>query len=309
MEVRSRERVAYVNGAFVPESQAVVSVFDRGFTSGDGAFDTMRTFKGRIFKLVEHVDRLYRSCRYLGIDPRMSKEEMARHTEEVVARNEPLRGPEDDYWVTQRITRGRQSPSHRVEIESQATVVIVCVPLPWSSRARYFRTGVPLRTSPIRRVPPEYLDPRAKVQNYLNQTLADLLAREGHPDDWSLILDWQGNVAEGSGYNFFIVSHGRALTAHGRYVLEGISRQTVFEICEDAGIPVAEADFSLYDVYNGDEAFVTGSSFCVLPVRSVDGRGIGDGAIPGPITERILTTWSGRVGVDIAGQYLTHVGV
>ena len=300
------ERVVYINGGFVPESQASISILDRGFTAGDSAFDTMRTFKGEIFKLNEHLVRLYRSCKYIGIDPGMTKEEMASLTLEVLERNKHLLGPDDDYWVTQRVTRGLQGSSIRAGQEG-ANVIILCQPLPWENRAKYFKVGVPLRTSPIRRTPPEYLDPRAKVQNYINQTLADELARDGHPDALSLLLDMNGNVAEGSGYNFFIVSDGKVMTSEPAYVLGGISRDTVNEICQELSIPLAETAYNLFDVYNADEAFITGSSYCMLPVSSVDGRTIGEGTVPGAVTGRILRTWSGMVGVDIAQQYLAHV--
>ncbi|MBI4337978.1 MAG: aminotransferase class IV [Chloroflexi bacterium] len=304
MAAPAGERVVYLNGKFVPESQATVSISDHGFTHGDAAFDTMRTFKGKVFKLKEHVERLYRSCKYAGIDPGISQGEMSRLTDEVVERNKHLLGPSDDFWVTQRVTRG--VPSARPGEKEQPTIIILCRPLPWE-RAKFYQTGISMRTSPIRRTPPQYLDPRAKLQNYLNQVMAEMLAKQGDPDVWSLLLDENGNVAEGSGYNFFIVRDGRVITSHERYVLGGISRQTTMEICQELNIPAAEMDFNLYDVYTADEAFITATSVCLLPVRSVDTRTIGDGAIPGSITGRILGTWSGMVGVDIAGQYLAHI--
>jgi branched-chain amino acid aminotransferase len=299
------ERTVYLNGGWVPESKAVVSIFDAGFTMGDAAFDTMRTFNGKIFRLAEHVDRLFRSCRYIGISPGVPKEQMIELTKELVERNKSLPGPFEDYWVTIRITRGIQPPSHRPEGGTKPTIIIACMPLPWLSRAPYFATGVPLVTSPIRRVPSQCLDPRAKVQNYLNLTMADLVAREGRQDAWSLILDLEGNVAEAYGANFFIVLNGGVVGPLSDSALEGISRQTVIDVCRSLSIPITLKDFGLYDVYNADEAFISATSFCILPVRSVDGRAIGE-SVPGEVVKALWSEWSKLVGVDIVEQYLAR---
>ena len=148
------ERVAYIDGAIVPESEARVSIKDLGFIYGDAVFDTTRTFSHRIFKLKEHLDRLYESLGYLRIDPGMDRDEMARVTMEVLDANLPMLDPDDDYWVTQRVTRGlREDP------DKKPTVIVDCHPLPLAERAHYYRDGLPVATPSVRRTPPESISP------------------------------------------------------------------------------------------------------------------------------------------------------
>ena len=142
----AKERVAYLNGEIVPESEAKISFRDRGFLYGDAVFDVARTFGGKIFKLDEHLERLYTSLKYLRIDPRMPKERMAEITMQVLEANLPLLESDDDYWVAQRVTRGE-----RTDGESSPTVLVECTPLPFKARASYFRDGLPVVTPSIRR--------------------------------------------------------------------------------------------------------------------------------------------------------------
>ena len=133
----ANERVAYVNGEIVPESEAVISIRDRGFLQGDAVFDTTRTFGGRIFRLDEHLDRFFHSLKYMRIDPGMTKQDFARLTMEVLETNMPLIEADDDYWVTQRVTRGVT-----VDGEERPSIIIECVPLPFKARAAYYRDGL-----------------------------------------------------------------------------------------------------------------------------------------------------------------------
>ena len=299
----SDERVVFINGRILPESRAHISIDDRGFLYGDAVFDTTRTFGGRIFKLAEHLDRFYDSLRYLRLDPGMSKEEMAKVTMEVLEANLPLLGPGEDYWVTQRVSRGvaQSDGTYR------PTVVVECKPLPLRQRARYYRDGLHVVTPSVRRTPPDAVSPRAKIQNYVNLILGELEVKAQDPDAWAVLLDVNGNVAEGMGSNFFVVKDGRLLTPGERYVLGGISRQTVLELARELGIPVEEGDLDLFDVYTAEEAFVTSTSFCICPVSKVNGAVIGDGGVPGPVTDRLQKAYSGLVGLDIVGQYLAFL--
>ena len=178
-----RERVAYVNGRIVPESQASVSIRDRGFLQGDAVFDTTRTFGGRIFRLDEHLTRFYDSLKYMRLDPKLSKERMAELTMQVLDENLPLLDDDDDYWVTQRVTRGVN-----VDGEYRPTVIIECVPLPFKARARYYRDGIPVVVPSVRRTPPESQSPRAKVHNYINLIQADKEVKAQNPDAWPILL-------------------------------------------------------------------------------------------------------------------------
>ena len=296
------ERVAYVNGHIVPESEAVVSIRDRGFLQGDAVFDTTRTFGGRIFRLDEHLDRFFSSLKYMRIDPGLTKDDFARLTMEVLKANLPLLDGDDDYWVTQRVTRGV-----RVGGEDRPSIIIECVPLPFKARARYYRDGLPVIVPSVRRTPPESQSPRAKVHNYVNLVQAELEVRSQNPDAWPILLDTNGNLAEGPGSNIFIVKDGAVMTPKEQFVLAGISRRVTIELAQELGIEVHETDIDLFDAYTADEAFVTSTSFCICPVSSFNGSTVADGAVPGPVTDRLTRAYSGMVDLDITAQYLARL--
>ena len=296
------QRVAYVNGEILPESDAKISIHDRGFLQGYSVFDTTRTFGHRIFKLDEHLDRFFKSLKYARIDPLIDKSELTRITMEVVNINLPLISDDDDYWVTQRVSRGISTPEG-----DNPTVIVESVPLPFSARAKYYSKGMPVVVPSVRRTPPESLSPRAQIQNYANLVQAEFEAKERNPLRWPILLDMNGDLCEGPGSNFFIVKDGAVVTPREQYVLAGISRSTTLELAAELGIETVEANIDLYDAYTADEAFVTSTSFCICPVISVNGSVIGEGSIPGPITRRLLNAYSGLVGIDIAGQYLSRL--
>lgn len=299
----AQERVVYINGEIVPESEGKVSFRDQGFVTGDAVFDATRTFGGEIFKLRGHLDRLYDSLKYMRLDPGIPKNQMAELTMQVLAANQPLLGADDDYWVIQRISRGVPMGGGKYK----PTVVIECNPLPFAARARYYRDGLNVVIPSIRRTPPECMSPRVKVHNYINLILADQEAKAQNPDAFSILLDINGNMAEGLGSNFFIVKDGMVVTPKEQYVLAGISRETVIELAQGLNTEVQEADIDLYDVYTADEAFVTSTSFCICSVSSVNGSPIGDGSIPGPVTDCLQKAYSDLVGIDVVGQYLKRL--
>jgi branched-chain amino acid aminotransferase len=300
------ERVAYFNGEIVPESQVKISLWDMGFLYGDAAFDVTRTFGGKIFKLREHLDRFYNSLKYMRLDPGMSKDQMADLTMQVLEANLPLRGENDDYWVSQRVTRGVPTTGEPTATAGGhvPTVVIACRTLPFKERAHIFRDGVQLVTPSVRRTPPESQSPRVKVQNHINLVLADLEVKAQNPDALPLMLDTNGNLSEGLGLNFFMVKDGVITTPREQFVLGGISRQTAIELAQELNFEMREADIDLFDAYTADEAFVTSTSWCICPVPSVNGTVLGDGGVPGPVTDRLQKAYSGLVGIDIVGQYM-----
>ncbi len=302
----ANQRVAWFNGKIVPESQVLVSFRDRGFKYGDAVFDTARTFKGKIFKLEAHVDRLLRSLRYLRIDPGLTRGQFIEITHDVVERNRHLLGPDEDYWVSQRVSRGEDA----IVGESAAsgpTVIVECTPLPLKARAALFRDGIPLITPSVRRTPPEALSPNAKTDNYLNMVMGDLEARAHDPAAWALLLDSRGFLSEGIGSNLFLVRDGALATPKRQQVLPGVSRAVVFELAAGLGLSVAEDDLTPYDAYTADEAFITSTSLCICPARSLNGARFGDGAIPGPVTRRLTDAFRALVGCDFVAQHLRHL--
>jgi branched-chain amino acid aminotransferase len=307
MQTRANERIAYFNGDYVPESQVLVPFRDRSWIFGDGAFDVARTFNGRVFRLEEHVERLYRSLKYLRIDPGLSPAEMIEISREVIGRNVHLLGPDEDYWVAQRISRGVQKADGDLWDHYGPNVIVECRPLPLKARARLFRDGIDVIIPSVRRTPPESLTPRAKTHNYLNVIAGDLEVHARDPEAWAVLLDVNGNLCEGLGSNVFVVKDGRLLTPRERFVLPGVSRQAVIDLAEQEGLPLVETDIDLYDAYNAEEMFLTSTSLCACPVRSVNGAAIGDGKVPGPVSERLMSAYAALVDCDFVAQYLRHL--
>jgi branched-chain amino acid aminotransferase len=280
---------------------------DRSFKYGDAAFDMTRTFVGRAFKLKEHVDRFYRSLRYLRIDPGLSAREMVAISEEVLERNSHFLTADTDFWLGQRVSRGLDAVGDEGWEQSGPTVIVECIPLPLEGRARLFRDGIDVIVPATRRTSPDALSPRAKTHNYLNLLRADMEAKARDPEAWSVLLDENGNLAEGIGSNVFIVQGGEVLTPRERYVLPGVSRATVIELAAQLGIPCRETDIDLFDAANAEEMFLTSTSLCICPVRSLDGQKVGDGKVPGPITKRLTDAYAKLVGCDFVAQYLKHL--
>jgi branched-chain amino acid aminotransferase len=303
----SADRIAYFNGRFVPEREVLVPFRDRGFKYGDAVFDTTRTFGHRPFKVAEHVERLYRSLRYLRIDPGLTPARMIEITAEVLRQNLPLLEPDDDFWVTQRVSRGLDPPHRDTWNQQGATVIVECVPLPLRERAPLYRDGIRVITPSVRRTPPQSLSPRVKTHNYLNMIAGDLEVRAQDPAAWAVLLDTAGNLAEGLGSNIFLISKGTLLTPREQTVLSGISRETVIALAGEAGITVVEKDLDLYDAYNADEAFLTSTSLCVCPITSVNGVRIG-AVVPGPLTRQLTEAYCRFVDFDFVGQYLKRLG-
>jgi branched-chain amino acid aminotransferase len=303
---RANDRVAYFNGNIVPEREVLVPFRDRSFKYGDAAFDMTRTFHGRAFKLKEHIARFYRSLKYLRIDPGLKPQEMVDISEEVLARNAHFLTPDSDFWIGQRVSRGVDAVGDEGWEDTGPTVIVECIPLPLKKRARLFRDGIDIVVPAIRRTAPEALSPRAKTHNYLNLIQADLQAKAQDPEAWSVLLDSNGHLSEGIGSNIFLVQDGEVLTPHERYVLPGVSRQTVMDLCGELGIPCREADLDLYDAGIADEIFMTSTSLCICPVRSLGGRVL-PAPLPGPITKQISDAYAKFVDCDFVAQYLKHL--
>ena len=274
------QRTVYLNGQYIPENEAVLPFRDRGVKYGDAVFDTTRTFGHKIFKLDEHIERLYL----------------------------PLIAADEDLWVSQRITRGIVDPNERSAWPDYVgpTVIVESLPLPLSTRAKLYRDGIEAYVPATRRTSPSMMSPRAKTHNYLNLILADLEVSAQNPEGFAVMLDENGNICEGRGSNVFMVTQGELWTPQERYVLPGISRQTVIELAGKIGLTCREKDFDLYDAYNGDEFFISSTSFCICPVRSLNGVDFAAGSVPGPVTKKLMDAYVDLVGYDWVGQYTRY---
>ena len=289
--------IAYFNGEWMPFSRVKRDPDDR-VGVGDVVFDSMRTFDGKIYKLKEHVDRLYRSLRYVRIDPGLSPEEMTEASEETIRRNEHLRAEVGDFQLMPIVTRG---PGLRAWNATQPSVTIKASPLPFFWFAHAYTGGMHAAIARTRSYPAEALDPKVKHFSRMNFHLAELEANDLDPGAWPILMDIDGNITEGAGYNVLIVSNGVIRSPTDRAILQGVSMGAMSELARQLDIPVVEEDLQPYHLYSADEVFFTSSSYCLLPVTYVDRREIADGK-PGPITQQLLAAWSETVGVDIVDQ-------
>jgi branched-chain amino acid aminotransferase len=303
----AEHRLVYINGEMVPEPNACVSVRDKGFVYGDSVFDTARTFAGKLFRLDAHIERLYRSLALTQIDCGLTPQEMTLATEQLVEANLPLLPDGEDFWVTQRVTTGLQPFDGEPLARSGPTVIIDCIPIPLRARAASFRDGIDAAISNRKRISPDALSANIKSNNYLNLFLAQREVQEQYPGAWALMCDSNGNIAEGAGCNYFAVKDGCVYTPTDEYVLPGVSRQIVIEICQSSGIEIQVAEMSMEQALNADEAFFSSTSLCVCPVRSINAKTY-PGGIPGPYTGQIMQAFIDLVGFDYVAQYLRFIG-
>jgi branched-chain amino acid aminotransferase len=296
--------LCYVNGSFVRASEAKISIFDRGFTSGEGVYDVTRSFGHKLFKLDAHIARLYRSLKYTRIDCGIPIEEMTRLSTDVFERNKHLLAPDDDCALWQVVIRG--SDRFTKGRPMTASVTVFCLPIAYHSFAREYVDGCVLVTPSTRRIPPQSLEAKAKITNKMNHTVAAFEAKQVNPRATPLMLDLDGNISETHLGNFFFVSGGKLCTSTDRTVLGGVTRSTLFALADEMGIPVVEADFTPYDVYCADEAFTASTSPSIVPVKSLNGTTIGT-SIPGPVTLKLMRAWEEMVGIDFVSQALGHI--
>jgi branched-chain amino acid aminotransferase len=281
MHRQMNERVVYFNGEIIPESRAVVSFRDRSFKYGDGAFDTTRTFGHRIFKLREHLDRLYNSARAIMLDIAMSKKAMEEAVLATLRANR-LR----DAYIRLVVTRGAGTLGLDPNRTSDPQIIIIADHIALYPED-YYRKGLEIITASTMRAHPATLNPRIKSLNYLNNILAKIEGLQAGCIE-ALMLNHKGEVAECTGDNIFIVKNGVLLTPPtDAGILEGITREAVMQLARDTKREVREQALTRHDVYVADECFLTGTAAEVVPVVKVDSRAIGDGT-PGPITRDLM---------------------
>jgi len=290
--------VAYVNGAFVPKEEAKISVYDHGYLYGDGVFEGIRAYNGRIFRLDRHLDRLYDSARYLMLEIPLSKPEMSAAIVETVRRC-GLR----DAYIRPVISRGVGDLGLDPRKCKVPTVVIIVDTIQLYPKEAYER-GLRAVTAAVRKVRPDAVSVQAKTLNYLSSILARLEANRAGVEE-ALMLQGDGYVCECSADNIFLVRGGEVWTPPAHLgILQGVTREAVMELARRQGLPMLERVFTLYDVYTADECFLTGTGAEVGPVVEVDSRRIAAGT-PGPITQRLIAAFRDlvmREGTPIYGE-------
>ena len=271
----------YLDGQLVDEKDAKISVFDHGLLYGDGIFEGIRFYNRRIFRLDQHIERLYDSAKAILLTIPISKEEMIQATRETCAAN----GLENGY-IRLVVTRGTGPMGLSPYKCPKATVFIIAASISLYSESAY-ETGLTMATVATRRPRHDILSPLVKSLNYLNNVMAKVEAIQAGAEE-GLMLNDQGLVAECTGDNVFVVRHGAIATPPlSAGALDGITRSVVFEIASELGIPIRETDMSRHEIYTADECFLTGTAAEVIAAVKLDQRVIGDGA-PGPITQRVI---------------------
>lgn len=297
------ERLVYINGAYFPEDDARISVFDSAVMLGDCVTESTRTFAQKPFRLEEHVKRLYQSLKVCRFDCGMDAEEMIALSLDVIARNLPAYGPDEDLWLVHNISRGAYPPSGDQSTRRSATIIIHTAPMDLRYWASFYVTGCHAVTPPSRAMPAVALDPKIKNRSRMAYTLAELECKLVDPMAQGILLDSDGYLAENKGGNFFIVADGVLKTPRTLQALAGITRRTTLEIAAELKIPTEETDLQPYDVYAADEAFFTSTPYCIMPATKFNGLPVGDGKV-GEITRRLLQGWAQLTGVDVTEQAL-----
>jgi len=276
-----REAKIYIDGKFYPEANAKVSVFDHGLLYGDGIFEGIRFYNGRVFRLEQHLERLWNSARSICLDIPMTRQEMTEALLETIRQNHLREG-----YIRLVVTRGVGNLGLNPEQCKNPSVIIIAATIALYHED-FYRKGLSIVTVATRRSNPASLNPAVKSLNYLNNVMARIEANLASADE-ALMLNDAGNVAECTADNVFIIKHGQIFTPPTTAgALEGITRSVVSDIAGEFDIKVIEADFTRHDIFVADECFLTGTAAEIVPVVKADGRIIGNGK-PGPITTRII---------------------
>ncbi len=291
---RNASILVWINGVLKPRAEATVSVFDSGFVLGDGVWEGLRVVDGQPLFLDEHLDRLFEGAKAIALDIGLDRRGLERAIRETLAANRM----HDGVHLRLMVTRGVKRTPYQDPRVTVGPATVVIIPEHKLAKPETLATGLSLFTVHVRRGFPDVQDPKLNSHSKLNCITACIQAYTAGADE-ALMLDPHGFVATCNSTHFFIVRGGEVWTSTGDYCLGGITRANVLRACREAGIPAFEKNFSLTQVYSADEAFCTGTFAGVVPVRSVDGRTIGDG-VPGPMVARLQALYRGLVERDVA---------
>lgn len=275
----------YIDGKYFDEADAKISVFDHGLLYGDGVFEGIRVYSRRIFKLDEHLERLYDSAKAILLKVPLNFDELRAATIEACRRNKL-----EDGYIRMLVTRGKGSLGLSPDSCARATVIIIAAEIELFPR-EYYTKGLRVATAPTRRTAPAALSPSVKSLNYLNNVMGKIEGKLCGAQE-VIMLNEQGYVAEGSGDNIFVLKKGTLFTPPiYSGALGGITRGVVMGLATGMGIPVSEVTLMRYDLFVADEVFLTGTGAEVIPAVEIDSRPIGDGT-PGPFTRRMMEAYA-----------------
>ena len=274
----------YIDGEFLPQAEAKVSVFDHGLLYGDGVFEGIRSYNGRVFKLDEHLERLYDSAKAIMLEIPISIETMEETVLETLRRNHLT-----EAYIRLIVTRGVGDLGLDPDKSPKPSIIIIADKIALYPQ-KYYEEGLEIVTVSVRRNYVEAINPRIKSLNYLNNILAKIEGKQAGAEE-VLMLNAEGYVVECSGDNIFWIKNEVLVTPPVHMgILEGITRNSVIDLAREAGMRVEERVFTRHDLYIADECFLTGTAAEVIPVVKIDRRSIGDGQ-PGKITQRLITAF------------------
>ena len=299
-------RKVYFNGEFINEKDAKISIYDSALMFGDMVFEMTRSFNHKQFLLEDHIDRLLTGLKILRIPVKYNKKQILKICENTIKKNSKYFKKDDEHRLMIDVSRGLLDIYKGIKnIHKDTNFIVADFPLRWTVRGmgKLFNTGINAVITSQRAIPSMYMDPKIKNRSrifYLNANIEASLFKG--KNNWALLLDDRGFIAEGSGDNFFIIKDKKVITPRGVHILRGISRDYVLEqLCDQLNLEKEEKDIEPYDVYSADEAFMTGTPFCMLPVTTLNNIKIGKGK-RGKVFNMLLSTWSKNVGVDIEKQ-------
>lgn len=299
------EAIAYLNGQFVPISQAALSVFDLGVVAGASAAEMARTFRHLPFRLNEHLSRLENSLKLLGIKPGLDRRELTSICERVIGENAQLIPADHDLGLIVFVTAGQNLTylgRSGIELARTPSVCVHTFPLPFELWADKYETGLHLVSTSINSIPDRVIDSTAKHRNRLHWHLADLEAKRIDPAAMAVLFDEEGFLTETATGNLCVVEGTTILTPQ-LHVLKGISRDVVDEITSRLGMTMAYTRLTPEDLSRSNEAFLTSTPHCLLPVTRFNQQTIGNGR-PGAVFHRLISAWSELVNVDIVEQMI-----
>ena len=300
------EPIVYLGGQFVPASQAKINIYDLGVVLGATLTEMTRTIGHKPFKLEQHVDRLYRSCKYTSIELPLDRAQMIDKSLELIEANSRLIDDDADLGVIHFVTPGENTVYAGSAVSAGPLTPTVCIhsfPLPFEVWRPLFVEGAHVVTPAIRHVPPQCVDPKTKNRSRLHFHLADQQSHAVDPKAISLLLDLDGNITECGGSNFVVIKGRTIYSPSSRNILQGVSLETVRELAPQLGLDFVEKDMQPYDVVNADEAWVTSTPYFAAPVTRINTIPIGTGA-PGPVFSEMMQAWSDLVGRDMPGQIM-----
>jgi len=293
--------IAYLKGKFIPAEDCKLAIYDTGIVIGASVTDFLRTFNHKPYRIRDHVERFYRSCKYACIEPPVSIDETMDISYKIIENNAALIKPDEELGLVYYITAGENfvyAGSAGLSGNMTPSYIQHTFPLPFHLWRDYFINGIHCITPSVRHFPPACLSSKIKNRNRLHMWIGEQEAHLADPKAVPLFLDIHSNISETGGSNFVIYKDGTVISPRRKNILWGISLQVLTELLEEMKIPFREEDIQTYDVINADEAWLPTTPYCLGPVVKINGIPVGTGK-PGTMWRQIIDKWSVAAGKDI----------